>query len=158
MRNIILVIFFALATALNAQTSKFNDLFNQLQNTKGVTTVSINKGMFNMIKNIDLGEEVNDLEDIIKNVNAVKMIVFDSNLDNVIQNKFDQIIKDTKYEELMSINSEDSNIKFFTEDSSAKSFRNLVLDISSDKERMFLLLDGEIKASDIQKQIKIASK
>lgn len=158
MKNIIFLFAFAFASVLNAQTAKFNELFNQLQNTKGVTTISINKGMFNMIKNIDLGEEVNDLQDIIQNVNAVKMIVLESNSTKTIQHKLDQMIKDTKYEELMSVNSEDHNIKFFTEDSKAKSFKNLVLDISSDNERMFLVLDGEIKASDIQKQIKIASK
>lgn len=154
------IFLFAIVTAsfLNAQTSKFNQLFEQLQNTKGVTTISVNKGMFNMISNLKLENEVENFSEIIKGINSIKLIVVESKSNQMVQKKLKNMVKDMKLEELLAVNNEGNKIKFYTEDSGAKSFKNLLLDISSGEENVFMVLDGEIKASDINKQIKIVSK
>ncbi|MBF0598160.1 DUF4252 domain-containing protein [Faecalibacter rhinopitheci] len=158
MKKIIFLFAIVTASFLNAQTSKFNQLFEQLQNTKGVTTISVNKGMFNMISNLKLENEVENFSEIIKGINSIKLIVVESKSNQMVQKKLKNMVKDMKLEELLAINNEGNKIKFYTEDSGAKSFKNLLLDISSGEENVFMVLDGEIKASDINKQIKIVSK
>lgn len=158
MKKIIFLFAIVTASFLNAQTSKFNQLFEQLQNTKGVTTISVNKGMFNMISNLKLEDEVENFSEIIKGINSIKLIVVESKSNQMVQKKLKNMVKDMKLEELLAVNNEGNKIKFYTEDSGAKSFKNLLLDISSGEENVFMVLDGEIKASDINKQIKIVSK
>lgn len=158
MKKIIFLFAIVTASFLNAQTSKFNQLFEQLQNTKGVTTISVNKGMFNMISNLKLENEVENFSEIIKGINSIKLIVVESKSNQMVQKKLKNMVKDMKLEELLAVNNEGNKIKFYTEDSGAKSFKNLLLDISSGEENVFMVLDGEIKASDINKQIKIVSK
>ncbi|MBQ0148350.1 MAG: DUF4252 domain-containing protein, partial [Flavobacteriaceae bacterium] len=104
MKKIIFLFAIVTASFLNAQTSKFNQLFEQLQNTKGVTTISVNKGMFNMISNLKLENEVENFSEIIKGINSIKLIVVESKSNQMVQKKLKNMVKDMKLEELLAVN------------------------------------------------------
>jgi len=158
MKKILFTVALVATTLVNAQSNKFDQIINQVQNTKGITTISINKGMFKMLSHLKIDSEVDQYKDLIKNVNSIKMIVIESESENKVQTKMVDLIKEMKLEELMTINNEGNNVKFYTENSEAKVFKNLLLDISTGTESVFMILDGEIKAEDINKTIQLASK
>lgn len=149
MKKIIFLFAIVTASFLNAQTSKFNQLFEQLQNTKGVTTISVNKGMFNMISNLKLEDEVENFSEIIKGINSIKLIVVESKSNQMVQKKLKNMVKDMKLEELLAVNNEGNKIKFYTENSSADIFNNLVLNINAENNLMYMILDGEITSKDL---------
>lgn len=152
MKKIIFAIAFVATTLVNAQTNTFNQFFNELDHQKGITTIAINKSMFNLLDALELEQEEKQL---ISKVDAVKMIVLDSSADKSIEKKFSTLLKNMKLEELMVVKDNGDKVSFYTEDSNAKSFKNLLLDISTPEEKMFLFVEGTIQLEDIKKTVTI---
>lgn len=148
-----LVFAFALiaSTMVNAQLNKFNSIYNQFENETGVTTISVNKGMFSMLGNIKLDTDVEGFSEMVSEINSIKMIIVEDN--KKVGNRIKDAFKSLNLEELVSINSEGDKIKFYTENSKDKSFKNLILDVSTADETILMFLDGEIKADDVNRLI-----
>lgn len=143
---------------VNAQTNKFVDLYNQFQDKKGVTTITINKAMFSMMGSMTSNDsDLKDLDGLFKKMNSIKMIMVDNeNKDakNQLKLAFDKM----KLEELMSINKDGSKIRFLTENASAKTFKNVLMSINSDDQQMYMIMDGEISADEMSKMVKDGKK
>ena len=142
----------------NAQTNKFVDIYNQFQDKKGVTTITINKAMFSMMGNLTTNDsDLKDLDGLFKKMNSIKMIMVDNtNKDakSQVKSAFDKM----KLEELMSINKDGSKIRFLTENANAKIFKNVLMSINSDDQQMYMIMDGEITASEMNKMVKESNK
>ena len=157
MKKLILIAALVITSVVNAQANKFTQLYNQFQNVKGVTTMTIDKGLFNMMGDMNLDKEVKNWNSITKSINTIKMIVIDGDNQNA-KNNFKNSFSKLKLEELMAVNKEGSKVKFYTDNSNSKIIKNLLLSISSKEETVYLMLDGAFKLSDIQNNIKVISK
>ncbi len=143
---------------VNAQTNKFVDLYNQFQDKKGITTITINKSMFSMMGNLTSNDaELKEMDGLFKKMNSIKMIIVDnenSDAKKQLKTAFDKM----NLEELMSINKDGSKVRFLTENASAKIFKNVLMSINSDNQQMFMIMDGEITADEMNKMVKESSK
>jgi hypothetical protein len=157
MKKLILIAALVITSVVNAQANKFTQLYNQFQNVKGVTTMTIDKGLFNMMGDMNLDKEVKNWNSITKSINTIKMIVIDGDNQNA-KNNFKNSFSKLKLEELMAVNKDGSKVKFYTDNSNSKIIKNLLLSISSKEETVYLMLDGAFKLSDIQNNIKVISK
>ena len=158
MKNIVIVFALIISTIAFGQTNKFDQLFKQLQNKKGVTTLVLNKGMFNMLDNADLKNELKEYKNLMKVVESVNLIVVEKDADNSVKTNLRNSVKGMKLEELMSLNKENNKVKLYTENSNSKSFKNLLMDISTPTETVYLMLKGNFNQADIQKSMKTISK
>lgn len=158
MKNIVIVFALIISTIAFGQTNKFDQLFKQMQNKKGVTTLVLNKGMFNMLDNADLKNELKEYKNLMKVVESVNLIVVEKDADNSVKTNLRNSVKGMKLEELMSLNKENNKVKLYTENSNSKSFKNLLMDISTPTETVYLMLKGNFNQADIQKSMKTISK
>ena len=65
------------STTIGAQKNKYEKLYQEVENIEGITTISINKAMFNMLGNLDLDSELKNFDQLLKQVNSVKIIILD---------------------------------------------------------------------------------
>lgn len=158
MKNIVIVFALIISSIAFGQTNKFDQLFKQMQNKKGVTTLVLNKGMFNMLDNADLKNELKEYKNLMKVVESVNLIVVEKDADNTVKTNLRNSVKGMKLEELMSLNKENNKVKLYTENSNSKSFKNLLMDISTPTETVYLMLKGNFNQADIQKSMKTISK
>ena len=158
MKNIVIVLALIISSIAFGQTNKFDQLFKQMQNKKGVTTLVLNKGMFNMLDNADLKNELKEYKNLMKVVESVNLIVVEKDADNSVKTNLRNSVKGMKLEELMSLNKENNKVKLYTENSNSKSFKNLLMDISTPTETVYLMLKGNFNQADIQKSMKTISK
>ncbi|WP_413533596.1 DUF4252 domain-containing protein [Empedobacter brevis] len=138
----------------NAQTNKFVEVYNQLQDKKGVTTITINKAMFSMMNNLTTNDsDMKELDGLFKKMNSIKMIMIDKankEAKNQVKSTFDKM----NLEELISISKEGSKVRFLTENANAKVFKNVLMSINNDDQQIYMIMDGEITASEMNKMVK----
>ena len=158
MKNLIVIISFVLSSMAFGQTNKFDQLFQQMQNKKGITTLVLNKSMFDMMNNGNLKNEMKELNKIMKAVESINMIVVENNADKNLKSNLKNTVKNLKFQELMAINKDANQVKIYTENANSKSFKNLLLDISSNNKTAYLVLKGNFKISDIQNSFKVITK
>ncbi|MEH7888344.1 DUF4252 domain-containing protein [Elizabethkingia meningoseptica] len=164
MKKIFLTLFIVAASiSMNAQISKLEKLFDQYQDTKGVTSIKIAKPMFNLINKLDIGDTgIDQIKPLMKDINSIKILIFEkSGKDSLpttvnmvkIKDEINSSIKNLKYEELMTVNSDGKRIKFLTQDTSSSIVKDLLLSITGDDQNLFLLLDGKVNVEDVSKLI-----
>jgi hypothetical protein len=141
-------IFFIIAIILNslvtysAQTDKLNKLFQDFEKNGGVTSINIKKPMFKLLNTIDVNDAyVGKIKPILNEVDGLKILIIpkatfpdelkDQNLDNIKMNeqKSDRVnkaLKGLNFNELMSMNSDGTSMKFLAEDEKDNYLENLV--------------------------------
>lgn len=150
-------IFFLLLTAIglgaNAQMSKLDALFDKYQDTKGVTSIKIAKPMFSMLKNLNIDDDdFKKIKPITETINSIKMLIIEDSLPELSKGILDAV-KALNYEELMTVNSNGSKIKFLSANPSEKIISNLVLSVVSGKENILMYLDGKLNMDDVSKLV-----
>lgn len=160
----ILFIFILLFTSLNVfgQSDKLNQLFDQYQDTEGVTSIKIAKPMFRLLGNLNIeDEDLKNIRPLINKVNSLKILVVDkpnsSNKDSVVAyNNFQNVqksmlsaLKNLNYEELMTVNSKDNKIKFLATKTASNVLDNLLLSINGEDSNVLMMLDGKISLDDV---------
>ncbi|KAF5276567.1 hypothetical protein FQR65_LT16274 [Abscondita terminalis] len=164
MKKIFLTLFITAAgIGVNARYSKLEKLFDQYQDTKGVTSIKIAKPMFNLLNKLDIQDAgIDQIRPLIKDVNSIKILIFEKNKkDSIaptvnmskIRDEINSSIKNLKYEELMTVNSDGKKIKFLTQDTTTSVVKDLLLSITGNDENLFLLLDGKVNVDDISKLV-----
>ena len=97
----ILLIFIFMFTGLNifGQSDKLNQLFDQYQDTEGVTSIKIAKPMFRLLGNLNIeDEDLKKIKPLINKVNSLKILVVDkldsNNKDSIVAyNNFQKVQK-----------------------------------------------------------------
>lgn len=154
MRTILSVWLLLLATITNAQVSKLDEIFDTYQEAKGVTSIKIGKPMFNMISNLKVGDEkMEQLRPLFTKINSIKMLIVEDDAHIKIGNELKSAFSNINYEELMVIHSDGDRIKFLAENTTDSILNNLLLDITSDGDVVFMILDGKIDYNDLNKLI-----
>lgn len=168
-------IFFIIAIILNslvtysAQTDKLNKLFQDFEKNGGVTSINIKKPMFKLLNTIDVNDAyVGKIKPILNEVDGLKILIIpkatfpdelkDQNLDNIKMNeqKSDRVnkaLKGLNFNELMSMNSDGTSMKFLAEDEKDNYLENLVFNVDSEEENIIFILNGKMKMSDVNKII-----
>lgn len=159
MKNVIFAVAFICAGAAYSQTSKISQLFDQYQSSEGVTSIKIAKPMFQLLNQMDIDDEdLSKIKPLINKISSLKILIVERDSANSVrfdklQTELQSALKGLNYEELMSINSEDSKIKFLAESTDSNMLNNLLLSISGSDETIFMILEGIISMDDVSKLI-----
>ncbi|MGH1519604.1 DUF4252 domain-containing protein [Chryseobacterium sp. JK1] len=166
-------IFFIIAIILNslvtysAQTDKLNQLFQDFEKNGGVTSINIKKPMFKLLNTIDVNDAyVGKIKPILNEVDGLKILIIpkatfpdalkDENLANIKLNeekteKVNRALKSLNFNELLSLNSDGTSMKFLAEDEKDNYLENLVFNVDSKEENIIFILNGKMKLSDVNK-------
>ncbi|MFZ4931938.1 DUF4252 domain-containing protein [Chryseobacterium sp. Mn2064] len=166
-------IFFIIAIILNsfvtysAQTDKLNQLFQDFEKNGGVTSINIKKPMFKLLNTIDVNDAyVGKIKPILNEVDGLKILIIpkatfpdalkDENLANIKLNeerteKVNKALKSLNFNELLSLNSDGTSMKFLAEDEKDNYLENLVFNVDSKEENIIFILNGKMKLSDVNK-------
>ena len=144
------------------QSDKLNLLFDQYQDTEGVTSIKIAKPMFRLLGNLNIeDEDLKKIKPLINKVNSLKILVVDkpdsNDKDSVVAyNNFQKVqksmlaaLKNLNYEELMTVNSKDNKIKFLAANTASNVLDNLLLSINGEDSNVLMMLDGKISMDDV---------
>lgn len=155
MKNVIFTLVLALSSTVYGQTSKLVSLFDQYQNTAGVTSIKIAKPMFQLLGQLNIEDgDMKKIKPLINKINSLRIIIVEKDSTNTLrfdklQGEISAALKNLNYEELMNINSDGENIRFLAENTSASVVKNLLLSINGSDETLFMILEGEISMDDI---------
>lgn len=145
MRTVLIAMMLSLATLVQGQVSRLNKIFDSYQEAKGVTSIKIGKPMFNMLSNLNLGDEsMEQIKPLLSKINSIKMLIVEGDSNPSISKEVKNAFSSIHYEELMVIHSDGNKIRFLSEDTSSNVLSNLLLDISSDGDTIFMILEGAI--------------
>ena len=106
-----------LLIALVPLTGFSQSLFDKYEDLDEVTSVVVNKSMFNLLSKIDVevdDPEAKDFMDIAKSVNSLKVFTTeDKSIGADMKASVDKYLKSAALEELMRIKDKDANVKFY---------------------------------------------
>lgn len=169
MKKIFYIIAFILSSfaTMSAQTDKLNKLFQDFEKNGGVTSINIKKPMFKLLNTIDVNDAyVEKIKPILNEVDGLKILIIPKatfpdglkgeNLNNIKTNKqqsekVSKALESLNFNELMTMNSDGTSMKFLAEDEKDNYLENLVFNVDSEDENIIFILNGKMKMSDVNK-------
>ncbi|AWX43071.1 hypothetical protein HME9304_00058 [Flagellimonas maritima] len=113
MKNYILIATITLLPFLGFSQS----LFDKYEDLDDVTSVVVNKSMFNLLAKIDVevdDPEAQDFMDIASSLKSLKVYTTDNKeIGNNMKSSVDKYLKSSTMEELMRVKDKDANVKFY---------------------------------------------
>ena len=92
-------------------------LFDKYEDLDDVTSVVVNKSMFNLLAKIDVevdDPEARDFMDIASSLKSLKVYTTDNKeIGNNMKSSVDKYLKSSTMEELMRVKDKDANVKFY---------------------------------------------
>nr|WP_321412280.1 DUF4252 domain-containing protein [uncultured Allomuricauda sp.] len=92
-------------------------LFDKFEDLDEVTSVVVNKSMFNLLAKIDVevdDPEAQDFMDIASSLKSLKVFTTeDKKIGNDMKSSVDSYLRSSKMEELMRVKDKDANVKFY---------------------------------------------
>ena len=169
---IIFALFFSHFFQINAQKDKLDQLFEQYQETDGVTSIKISKPMFSMLNKLNIADdELAQIKPLLSKINSLKILIIEKPQYSKVaedarpylqfkklQSDIASSIKSMKYEELITVHSKDNKIKFLSSDATDGILDNLLLSINADGNTLLMMLDGKISMDDVNNLINEAEK
>jgi len=154
MKKIILNLALLILPILVIAQSPAEKLFKKYAGKDGFTTININKGMFELFAQIDNkgSEEFDEVVSGLENIKILTSSVVDVDLD--VHANF---LKDIKalnvsgYEELMTINKKDEDIKFLIKKKEKGKISELLVIVYKKNEGVLIRVSGEIDLKNISK-------
>lgn len=166
MKKIILILALIFGSFLNisAQKIQLYQLFDKFQDTEGVTSIKISKPMFGMLSKLDIKDaELDNIKPMLDKIEGLRILVVEQpekdskeynkmmlNFNN-LQSEISNSLKKLNYEELMTVNSKGSKIKFLVSDAKGGILDDLLLSINDEDNTVLLMLDGKISMEDVNK-------
>ena len=164
MKNIffISVLFILAFGRMSAQSDKLNELFDKYQNTDGITSIKIAKPMFGMLSNLNIADsELQNIKPLLGKIQGLKMLIIQDPENPGSSKTYANLSKEVltslsglNYQELMSVNKQDSKIKFLTNNVKNGIMDNLLLNINSGDSTVLMFLDCKISMDDINSLVK----
>ncbi|THV62729.1 DUF4252 domain-containing protein [Chryseobacterium candidae] len=173
--NLMKKIFFIIAIMLSsfatysAQTEKLDKLFQDFEKNGRVTSINIKKPMFKLLNTIDVNDAyIGKIKPILNEVDGLKILIIpkitfpdrlkDENLANIKMNedkteRVNKALKSLNFNELMSMSSDGTSMKFLAEEERDNYLENLVFNVDSKEENIIFILNGKMKLSDVNKII-----
>lgn len=158
-----LIIVFALA--LLPLTGFSQSLFDKYEDLDNVTSVVVNKSMFNLLSKIEVevdDPEAKDFMDIARSVNSLKVFTTeDESIGSDMKASVNKYLQSASLEELMRIKDKDANVKFYIKSGKdddhvsellmfVTGMKNVDVDVNGRKfETVLLSLTGDIDLNKI---------
>ena len=161
MKKIFLILALSFCYFFNvaAQKDKIEQIFDQYQDTEGVTSIKIAKPMFGMLSKLNIQDsELNQIKPLLNKIQGLKILIIENeggtrkNLTSVASNIMSSINK-LNYQELMTVNNKDAKIKFLSGEAKDGFLDNLLLNINSEGNNVLMMLDGKISMDDVNNLI-----
>ena len=157
-RNILIVLIAVLPLSGFSQS-----LFDRFEDMDDVTSVVVNKSMFNLLAKIDVevdDPEARDFMDIASSLQSLKVFTTDNeSIGSDMKSSVNSYLKSSKMEELMRVKDKDANVKFYIkqgrDDNHVSELLMLVSDIKEIEadgrkmETVLLSLTGDIDLNKI---------
>ncbi len=146
-----LLILFALvlqAVLMQAQNSALDKLFDKYSGADGFTTVYISKAMFDMFASMDTApKDKDEMQQTIRRLTGIRILAVEDpskvpsgfNLYNEVMNA----TKNFKYEELMVVKDEGSNVRFLVQRKGGK-IDELLLIVGGSDDNVAISIQGDI--------------
>ena len=151
MKKIILSIsFFFITLFLSAQVSSIDRLFDKYSGEKGYTYVYISPDMFNLLGHLELDDDDKEVEELIKNLTCIKILVSEDHWASDDVNFYEEVadeINSDDYKELMVVKEEGQEMKFLV-----KEVNGIVSDfllIGGGEENILINIQGDIDLNKI---------
>lgn len=113
MKKYILIVVMALVPLAGFSQS----LFDKFEDLDDVTSVVVNKSMFNLLAKIDVevdDPEAQDFMDIASSLKSLKVFTTENKkIGDDMKSSVDSYLKSSKMEELMRVKDKDANVKFY---------------------------------------------
>lgn len=158
-----LIIIFVLALA--PLTGFSQSLFDKYEDLDNVTSVVVNKSMFNLLSKIEVevdDPEAKDFMDIARSVNSLKVFTTeDKDIGSDMKASVNKYLQSASLEELMRIKDKDANVKFYIKSGKdddhvsellmfVTGMKNVDVDVNGRKfETVLLSLTGDIDLNKI---------
>lgn len=140
---------------LKAQKKELETIFQQYENTNGVTSINITKAMFGFLNALDLGDtEIGQIKPVLSKLNALKILIIDNESNNPtlkgINNSILNAVNKLNYQELVTVNNQDGKVKFLASEAKNGMLDNLLMNISgNDGGNVLMMLDGNLSMDDV---------
>jgi len=106
-----------LLIALTPLTGFSQSLFDKYEDLDNVTSVIVNKNMFNLLRKMNVNvddQEAQDFVDIAQSINSLKVFTTeDKGISADMKSAVEKYLRSSSLEELMRIKDDDTNIKFY---------------------------------------------
>ena len=161
MKKILFIFALCFSYFLNvtAQKQKLEEIFDRYQDTEGVTSIKIAKPMFGMLNKLDIKDsELGQIKPLLSKIQGLKILMIENPGENsekpaaFYNNLSKEILSSVNklnYEELVTVNSNGSKVKFLTSEAVNGVLDNLLLNISSEGNTVLMMLDGKISMDDV---------
>ncbi len=141
-----------LLIGLTTYAQSLNSFFNDLEDRDDVAIVSVNKEMFKMIASMDVDIEGADVQEMIKDINSLKIYVQDENADYETFKTARSIAQSSSMSELLSVKDGSERVYLYTDQSDGNNFvKNLLLMVHDTDQNVFIRLDGKVNLDDLSK-------
>ncbi|MCK4465555.1 MAG: DUF4252 domain-containing protein [Bacteroidales bacterium] len=152
MKKISLILTLAIFPLLiTAQNKAVDKLFDKYAGKDGFTTVFISKNLFKMVADIELEDpEVND---VIDNLETIKILVTDDYENREGVNFYDEIMKElpmNEYEELLTVKDSDQDVRFLVKEKDGI-IKELLLVVGGRDDNALISITGDIDLRHISK-------
>ncbi len=158
MKNLILILLVGSSfTFISAQDNAITSYFGDYQNSDDFTKVSVTGKMFSLFTELDAeNEDEKAILEAISKLDGIKGLIR-KNAENGNKMYADAVKKmstDGKYEELMTVEDVDENVRFMIRDEGGK-ISELLMVRGAEREFMLMTLFGDIDLSTISKISKV---
>jgi hypothetical protein len=145
--SLLLVLLPAFAIGQNTAVEK---LFDKYGGKDGFTTVTINKSLFKMVSQLDDQEDLQALSGI----ESIKILAVEDESEVSGVNFYKEVYNDLKvanYEELMTVNSSESDVVFLAKQDGDTILELLLLVGGKGDDNALIYIAGKIKMNDVAK-------
>lgn len=150
---VLLVVF--IPSFLSAQ-SAFDKLYSEYAGKKGFTSINISPEMFKMLAGIDMNDssnEAKEAQNIMHQLKGLKMLVFEPEGGNTSDfvKEARKLMQSKDYTELMSVDSEDSDVKFMVKKAPDGKVLELLMIVAEKNEALVMSMSGNLDMKTISK-------
>lgn len=150
-RSIILAVFMLASISVIAQNKAVDKLFEKYGGREGFTTVVISKHMFNLFSNVEAAED-DEYKTMMKKLNGIRILTGPEGGEGGV-NFYQELMKNLpvdEYEELMTIQESDKNIKFLIKKEKGN-VGELLMIVGGKVENVLISITGDIDMQSVAK-------
>ncbi len=151
MRIVLTTLCLALCSMVVWAQSPVQSLFDKYQDHPDFSTVTISPKMFQLIAKLDIDEVEDDLEDLVKSIKGLRILIKDSGDTDALYREASTEIGKGSYEELLTVRDEGENVRFMIKEGSGDIIEELVLLVGGGDQFVLLDLRGDMDIKDIGK-------
>lgn len=148
MKTKILLIAILLFSALGYMQAQ-NNMFDKLSKQKGITTVYISKSLLSMMPNMETGGA--NIKGLSGKLEQLEIYSSENNKEaaKLMKEEVNVLVKEKKYEVLMSVKDGDDNVTFYAYKENGK-FKDLIMFTEEPGESSIIRIIGNFSAEDVQ--------